>query len=304
MNLFGCNGLPTKTQGCKFCYVFSPAKINLLLMVTEKRPDHYHNLVSLIAPLTFGDDLTLHWCDEEREDRLFCDFPGLPTDGSNLILKAVKNFRRYFTFSGSVSISLTKRIPLEAGLGGGSSNATATLRGLNTLFGNPLSPDKLRDCALEVGSDCPLFFHRESVVMRGRGEKIERCRDTGFLKDFVILLFKPDFSIRTKWVYEQMREYTAKNEAEARLKAFVQRRDLCLYNDLEKVVFRKYLALPVLLEKLRLEYKIPCLMSGSGSSCFALVTKNHSAIFQICETIKDSWGQDTFLVKTEVANVS
>src|SRR5882724_8325092 len=118
--------------------VFSPAKINLFLAITGRRPDGFHDLLSVAAPLTFGDT---QWI-EPRADEVFsltCDDPELTCDETNLVMRAARAFREATQWQGGATFRLTKRIPAGAGLGGGSSNATSTLLGMNTLAGYPLN---------------------------------------------------------------------------------------------------------------------------------------------------------------------
>src|SRR6185295_17620749 len=166
-----------------------PAKLNLLLAVTGRRPDGFHELVSVVAPVEFGDTLTV---EPAAEFSLSCDDPTLPTDASNLVLKAAQAFRTATGWKGGARFALAKRIPMAAGLGGGSSDAAAALSALNQLAGGTLSAPALAQVAAEVGSDCALFLPGGPVVMRGRGERVERLREaaaTG-LRGRRVLIFK------------------------------------------------------------------------------------------------------------------
>ena len=157
-------GLETFTEFC-------PAKINPYLAVTGRRGDGFHELVSVVAPISVGD--TLEVTAAEAGFSLSCDDPDLPTDGSNLVMKAAEMFRRKSGWKGGAEFRLQKRVPSGAGLGGGSSDAMGALRALNRLSGELLDPAALQEVAAEIGSDCPLFLHDGPVVMRGRGELIE-----------------------------------------------------------------------------------------------------------------------------------
>ena len=171
----GVNGDPVSTAT-----IFSPAKINLFLAITGRQADGFHGLVSVVAPVAFGDTLHVrHRSQEpgagcrEAEFTLGCDDPDLPTDESNLVLRAARAFAKATGWRGEVNFRLEKRIPVSAGLGGGSSNAVAALRALNGIAGKPLDAARLAELAAELGSDCPLFLHDGPVVMRGRGERVE-----------------------------------------------------------------------------------------------------------------------------------
>ncbi len=223
--------------------IFSPAKINLYLAVTGRRADGYHDLISVAAPLEFGDELVAEgrectvpacWdaslftaanpvsvptvvgrsvCPGQSPGKgagsqfsLECDHPEVPLDDSNLIFKAARAFAAATGWEDRVAFRLTKRIPPGAGLGGGSSNAVAALRALNRLSGGLLSEPKLAEVAAELGSDCALFLHNRPVVMRGRGERIEALPEAAGkrLRGQRVLLFKPGFGISTPWAYQRM----------------------------------------------------------------------------------------------------
>lgn len=288
--------------------VFSPAKINLFLAVTGRRADGYHELVSVVAPLTFGDELAAETGGERPETgtqfSLACDDPQVPVDGSNLVLKAAEAFAVATGWRTAVSFRLTKRIPVGAGLGGGSSNAIAALRALNQLTGAGLGHDALLALAAGLGSDCPLFLAGGPVVMRGRGEQVEALPAGAArrLHDRSVLLFKPGFGVSTEWDYERMAagapgSYLPAAEAGRRLAAWIAgEADTAelLFNNLETVVFRKYLALPVLLDRLRTRFGLAPRMSGSGSACFALLPAG-APVAEISAAIVDAWGPVSFV---------
>jgi len=281
----------------KFC----PAKINLSLVVTGQREDGFHELVSLVVLLDFGDELCLELSDT-GEDQLSCSDPDLPVN-DNLVLRAARLFRKHWDTRHGFNFDLTKNIPTASGLGGGSSDAVAALHCLNEASGQLLDNNKLLELAAELGSDCPLFVDSKPVIMRGRGEILEAMSDewtAGLFTDCEVLLFKPDFSIATQWAYNCMRQepseyYCAPDKAEAAVRDFQKCQDwrkLPLINSFEKVVMKKYLALAILLNDLR-NSGVHCLMSGSGSCCFALVDKKQ--LQHIIDKITDALGSDTFI---------
>lgn len=312
--------------------VFSPAKINLYLAVTGRRDDGFHDLVSVVAPLTFGDELSATLV-ERRGTELFtleCDRPDVPRDASNLILKAAQAFA---TMAGwpldedrkSVHFTLTKRIPMGAGLGGGSSNAAAALRALNTLSGNRLGHAQLAAIAAKVGSDCALFLYEKPVIMRGRGERIEQLPHVAAqsLTGKRVLLFKPSFGISTPWAYGRMaseapRHYLPSPDAEKRLATWIGAPDLIarlLFNNMETVAFEKFIALPILLNQLHDTFGVEGRMSGSGSTCFVLLDdltpggpspqgadggESESFVTRMAQLIRQCWGDHVFLQETSL----
>lgn len=288
----------------------SPAKLNLFLAITGRRADGFHDLVSVAAPVAFGDELVA----EPHPDRaaggpaftLACDDPAVPVDGSNLILKAAAAFAAATGWDGRVDFRLTKRIPMGAGLGGGSSNATTALRALNTLAGRPLEPAALAELAAGIGSDCALFLHATPVIMRGRGERIEPLEDGGRLAGREVLIFKPGFAISTAWAYGRLaaeNAYLPEREAEAWLEAWRRGADApaerLLLNTMERPAFAKFPALPVLLERLSTAFGLSARMSGSGSACFALLSPS-TPLDQVQAAIREAWGGDAFMVVTRL----
>ncbi|MDR2512751.1 MAG: 4-(cytidine 5'-diphospho)-2-C-methyl-D-erythritol kinase [Puniceicoccales bacterium] len=289
-------------------FAFAPAKINLLLAITGIRPDGFHSLTSLVAPIGLGDMLCLS---PSREigagDVLECDSPSVPTDSSNLVLKAAAIFRKHFPALPDVYFILKKRVPHGAGLGGGSSDAACALRLLNEFTGYPFSNTQLATLAATLGSDCPLFLENKPVVMRGRGEQIEPLPDEAVaaLTGRRLLLFKPIFGVSTAEAYAAMKaaggaEYLAPAEAEARLAAWLaapRHNPLPLLNNMEGVVFRKHLALPVLLEQLQADFGLAPRMSGSGSACFAFLPADIETA-PIEARIHEAWGEAAFVGET------
>ena len=252
---------------------FSPCKVNLMLAITGVRDDGFHNLISLVTPTRFGDDVSVEELPNgATADILECNVEGIPCDESNLAIKAAVLFRRETGICKYFKIVLEKRVPAGAGLGGGSSNGAAALAAVNEICGKPLSARKLEKLAAEMGSDCPLFLSGNPVVMRGRGEKVFPL--TGEARDYIgmlkFVIFKPDFSINTGWAYD----YIDADEAEGVLSTWLENPNITslpLINNMQIEAFKKYPALEVAVESVREKFGVPCMMSGSGSACFAIV---------------------------------
>lgn len=292
--------------------VFSPAKLNLLLAVTGRRADGFHELVSVVAKMHFGDEIRAEASSIQNSGSsrftLECDAVSVPVDASNLVLRAAEAYAQATGWGGRVHFKLTKRIPVGAGLGGGSSNAVAALRALDRLAKTSLPADKLAEMAAALGSDCPLFLHEGPVVMRGRGERIELLPLTARarLSGRRVLVFKPSFGIATAWAYQRMvsrgTDYVPTGEAERRLAEWVSSdapAEHLLANNMEALAFEKYVGLPALLETLRQEFGIVPRMSGSGSACFALLGEKQAAE-PIIARIRDCWGAETFAIVTRL----
>lgn len=309
--------------------IFSPAKINLFLAITGRRADGFHELVSVVAQVDFGDKLTLHVVREERSREneegslepgkqftLECDDPAVPVDGTNLVLRAAEAFAAATGWRERVHFRLEKRIPMGAGLGGGSSNAVATLRALNQLADEPLVAKRIAEVAASLGSDCPLFLHDGPVVIRGRGERIEPVTPgaTARLRGRRALIFKPPFGIATAWAYARLAAgapaaYLPAGEAEARVAALARAAeggtalDRHIFNKMESVAFGKYLALPVLLDALRAELGLAARMSGSGSACFALLpdgAMGDALAARAAALVREHWGASAFVTEAKI----
>lgn len=293
--------------------VFSPAKVNLLLAVTGRRADGFHELVSVVTKVDFGDEIRAEESSIQNSGSsrftLECDAAGVPVDASNLVLRAAEAYAQATGWDGRVHFKLTKRVPVGAGLGGGSSNAVAALRALEQLSGTTLPAAKLVELAAALGSDCPLFLHHGPVVMRGRGEKVDLVPETAArrLRGRRVLVFKPSFGIATAWAYQRMvsrgTDYVPAAETERRLAEWVGSdapAEQLLANNMEAVAFEKYVGLPVLLEILRQDFGLAPRMSGSGSACFALLGEKQAAE-PILARIRESWGEGAFAVVTRLA---
>lgn len=285
----------------------SPAKVNLMLSVHGPQADGFHALTSVVVALDFGDRLSVRKA-AGGADLLRCTDSQVPTGMGNLVMKAATAFRRELGQSVFFEFDLEKHIPMGAGLGGGSSNASTALLGMNTLMEQPFSKQQLMEIAAELGSDCPFFIDPRPSVMRGRGEVIEPLTEEAAnkLKGQRLALFRPDFGVETAWAYGQLRaqapqRYESEALAEARLSQFSESQDLSalLFNSFEPVVGRKYLALPCLLEDLR-NQGINCLISGSGSCCFALLEEISLSPSQMHEICRNAWGSSVFWVETSI----
>ena len=287
----------------------APAKINLYLAVTGRRSDGFHNLVSLVAPLVWGDTLTV----EARPSgfTLACDLEGIPLDATNLVLQAAAACAGATGWTGGAHFTLVKRIPAGAGLGGGSSDAVAALETLNGMAGSPLDGAGLARVAASLGSDCPLFLSKAPVVIRGRGERIEPLPAEAYsrIRGVRIFVFKPAFPIDTPWAYSRLaaeapRGYVAEPRAEQRLADWVHTPgspvDGLLQNSLERPAFTKFPAIPLLLERLRIRFGVAARMSGSGSACYALLHENVD-VAAIEGVVRETWGMSAFTVETRIA---
>lgn len=292
--------------------VFSPAKINLFLAVVGRMDDGYHKLVSLVAPLDFGDRVALEVEEAGAASvTLECSDSSLPSDERNLAYAAAARFLKRFDLAWQVRLRLEKRIPHGAGLGGGSSNASATLQGLSELAARrrsrPIAHETLFELGAELGSDCPLFLAQAPVVMRGRGERLSQLSEGRgkTLSGQRLLLFKPSVSIETAWAYGRLARspdaFDDESWAEGRVKDWQSDRlalKQLLHNSFETVVGAKHLGVGLLLRRLR-KRGIDCLMSGSGSCCFALV-ESDAEEEEARSIVFEAWGARIFVEAARV----
>lgn len=291
--------------------VFAPAKLNLFLAVTGRRVDGFHDLVSLVAPLDFGDTLRATMLNAEAgADELVCAAPGVPTDASNLVLKAAAAWRTAGGRAPRFRFELEKRTPAGAGMGGGSSDGVAALRALQRLAEVALPEAALAEVAAKLGSDCPLFLANAPTIMRGRGERLEFLGEAerARLNGRRVLVCRPGFGIETPWAYGRLvagapHSYTPATEAETRLAAWRAGEielEALLANSFEAVAYAKFPALPVLAARLRERCGLALHMTGSGSACFALLDEASDAADPIAE-IRAAWGAETFVTVARLA---
>ncbi len=255
-------------------YYEAPAKVNLFLRLLREREDGFTEIDTLILPLDLADRLGVELCPEGP--LLECDDPSLPTDGSNLVLRAAKAFERRVPGGASVRFVLEKKIPHGAGLAGGSSDAAAALRALNELFGNPLEISALANIGVELGSDVPVFLYQTACRCTGRGENVTPLADGHAPPPLTFLLVKPAFPVSTAWAYSAWRLGRKAGLPPAHTQTLAGGFELI--NDLEPPVFRKHLILEVAKEWLRTQVSVSgALMSGSGSTLFAIVENDACA---------------------------
>jgi 4-diphosphocytidyl-2-C-methyl-D-erythritol kinase len=246
----------------------SPCKVNLLLNILGKRPDGFHELETVMHPVGVYD--TLHFERKASGITLSCSNPELPVDASNLIHRAAALFFEAAKITEGVEIRLEKKVPVGGGLGGGSANAALTLLAMNELYGKPLS--NLSELASQLGSDVPFFLQSHPALATGRGEKIEPLNFFPALKGKWFLLLYPGFGVPTAWAYKNLQPPHGKPGRAAELiKGLNAGIDATLFsNSLEAPVLRKYPLLELFQEFFRENAALATMMSGSGSTTFAI----------------------------------
>jgi 4-diphosphocytidyl-2-C-methyl-D-erythritol kinase len=246
--------------------LYAPAKINLSFEIKGRREDSFHEIETLMTPISLRDRLTIEQTPGKEGVQFSCDDPSLPDGENNLVVRAAKLFQKAIGTAGGLRIALEKKIPHGAGLGGGSSDAASTLLGLNELFGTRFDQKNLIGLAAEIGSDVPFFIANTAAICRGRGELVSPI---SLPRSFNLLLLKPDFGVPTTWAYGRWKDSRELPEVNYAPQEFSGVR---FVNDLERPVFEKYVVLGYLKTWLRRQPEVgAALMSGSGSTVFAVI---------------------------------
>lgn len=242
----------------------SPAKLNLFLRILHKRPDGFHELASLFQTIDLFD--YLHF-DLSPTDAFTISDDKLPVDQRNLVMKALTVFRSLTGIQTPVSIHLEKKIPFEAGLGGGSGNAATTLWALNELFGRPASLETLQTWGSRLGSDVAFFLSCGTAYCTGRGEQVQNVAS---LKPEQVWIVKPSEGLSTPLVYSKLRlEETMPRNPDHALANWLAGKGEC-FNDLEPPAFALLPALAQMKQNLQVQGHRQVLLAGSGTSLFCL----------------------------------
>ena len=277
--------------------LIAPAKINLYLEIIGDRPDGYHELAMILQSIALADRLTLR-ANGIEQIRVRCDDPQVPTDRSNLAYIAAalmaKQFPQLFAQYGGVDIAIEKRIPMGAGLAGGSADAAAVLIGIDLLWNLGLTQIELQELAALIGSDIPFCIAGGTAIATGRGERLSPLPSLDKL--YVVLAKYRSIAVSTPWAYKTYRQqfghtYLADADAQSRRKQQVRSGALVsainqrdgkrigelLQNDLEKAVLPAYPQVAQLRQTLSNLETLGVMMSGSGSTVFALVESQANA---------------------------
>lgn len=255
--------------------LLSPAKINLFLRVTGKRPDGYHNLFSLMCCIDLFDTISLEF--DHPSIAIESSHPDIPVDETNLAHRAASLFLKALKRRDGVKITIEKSIPVAAGLGGGSSNAASILLGLNRRCGFPFSDDKLASMGLALGADVPFFIFQKPALVTGLGEKLEAYPRP---LPYKVLLIDPGFMVSTAEVFRKLNlglTKCKKNLTKAPLKknGFDASRHMC--NDLEAVTAAGFPVIDALKAQLIRHGAVGAIMSGSGPTVFGLFSDSDRA---------------------------
>jgi len=267
------------------------AKINLTLDVLGKRPDGYHDLKSVMQTISIRDDVEIV-VDTGRPWVLRCDKEGIPADERNLAWKAAKVFYEQTKLETTgIEIRITKRIPVEAGLGGGSADAGAVLRALNRHYGEPLSILALAELGSMVGSDVPFCTLCGTAMVEGRGERLQKLPD---MPDCCFVVCKPEFSVSTPELYKKIDDVEIPQRPDHKaMESALLAGDLGkiaenIYNVFDPVVTQDHLELNYIKSIFNSYGSVAQQMTGSGSAVFAIVPEFEFAAV-ICSMLKDNY---------------
>jgi 4-diphosphocytidyl-2-C-methyl-D-erythritol kinase len=255
--------------------VLAPAKINMILRIFDRRPDGFHNLWSIMQTVALEDEVQIRLRAGRQDIQLRCDATQLAADHSNLVYRAAAEVLARAQQSIGLDIELRKRIPMGAGLGGGSSDAAATIIGLNRLLQLEWSPTQMADAGQLIGSDVPFFLFAPSAFVAGRGETVRPVVVEGVRW---VVLVNPGFGVNTKWAYQEL---TATRTAVTPLSLVQRELDrqsrlswaqliAAAENDFEAPVFDAYGKLREIKRSLQAHGAEIALLSGSGSTVFGV----------------------------------
>jgi 4-diphosphocytidyl-2-C-methyl-D-erythritol kinase len=270
--------------------VLAPAKLNLFLEIKRRLPDGYHALESVMQTVSLYDEITI--VPRAKELTLSCSRPDLPTDEKNLALRAAYILRYRLGIASGAHIALDKRIPLGAGLGGGSSDAAAVLKGLLKVWKKRLPDEELVLLAKGLGADVPFFLKGGAAIATGIGEVLTPVPP---VKDAWFVLVYPGFEVSSRWAYQNLHFPLTNKQKITKMRQLLEtgaRPEAWgpqLFNRLEQAVLPKYPKIQYIKDILA---KLGCrsLMSGSGSTVFGLVSSRDEGERIQTKLRKYKWG--------------
>jgi 4-diphosphocytidyl-2-C-methyl-D-erythritol kinase len=271
----------------------APAKVNLRLDVLGKRPDGYHEIRTWICPISLADELHIEKV-SSAQITISCTHPDLPLGEENLAHRAAALFLKEHALSGGAQIEIIKHIPMAAGLGGGSSDAAAVLKGMNILWDTNVPLDRLMELGAQIGADVPFFIFGKGAVMGGRGEQV--IQPLLPLKLWVLLI-NPGLPLSTKQVYEEGKWGLTKDRGDNRISMppqDLEKMATFLHNDLEGPALELLPTIGHVKECMIEAEANGVLMTGSGPTVFGLFAKASEAQ-RAARGLKMEEGWDSFV---------
>lgn len=267
------------------------AKLNLTLDVLGKREDGYHDIKSVMQTVSIRDDVEID-IGTGKPWTLECDKEGIPCDETNLAWRAARLYcDTMHKDPDGIAIRITKRIPVQAGMGGGSADAAAVLRALNRHYGEPLSVFALAELGAQIGSDVPFCVLCGTAMVEGRGEQLRKLPD---LPDCIFVVVKPDFSVSTPELYNKIDTHDiAQRPDNAAMESALLAGDLekiahGLCNVFDPIVTEENLELNYIKSLFHQYGAVGYQMTGSGSAVYAIVSEFEIAAV-ICNMLKDNY---------------
>jgi 4-diphosphocytidyl-2-C-methyl-D-erythritol kinase len=251
----------------------SPAKVNLRLDILRGREDGYHELRTIFQKISLHD--TLYFALKKKKGiSITTNHPDLPIGKGNLVYQAAQSILKRSDYRGGVRIEMKKRIPLGAGLGGGSSNAATTLKALNQMLGLDLPKKELMGMGVKIGADVPFFFLEGSAIASGIGERLKKIELPGLW----YVLIHPNFEVSTRWAYQNF--VLTKRRFHFKFHKFPKTPEeisSLLWNDLEEVVSKEYPEIGAMKKMLYSAGALGALMTGSGPTVFGIFSEKEDA---------------------------
>ena len=267
------------------------AKVNLTLDVLGKREDGYHDIKSVMQTISLRDDIEID-VGTGMPWKILCDKENIPTDETNLAWKAAKAFcEATGKDPDGLEIRITKRIPVEAGLGGGSADAAAVLRALNRHYDSPLSLPALAELGAQIGSDVPFCVLCGTACVEGKGDRIRRMPD---IPDCIFVVCKPEFCVSTAELYRKIDEKVIGKRPEhqtmerAFLAGDLEQIVTNIYNVFDPVVTDEHLELNYIKSIMNAYGAVGMQMTGSGSAVFGICSNFENAAV-ICNMLRENY---------------
>jgi 4-diphosphocytidyl-2-C-methyl-D-erythritol kinase len=282
--------------------VFAPAKINVILRILDRRPDGFHNLWSIMQTVGLEDEVRIRLNADRQDIQLRCDATQLAADRSNLVYRAAAEVLERAQHAIGLDIELRKRIPMGAGLGGGSSDAAATIIGLNRLLQLEWSPMQMADAGQSLGSDVPFFCFAPSAFVAGRGEQVRPVVIEGARW---VVLVNPGFEVNTKWAYQELAATRtsvtplsqAQRELDRESRVSWAQLIAASENDFEAPVFAAHGKLREIKQTLQAQGAEIALLSGSGATVFGVFADEASARLAQAQFVSENL-MNVFVVPT------
>lgn len=283
----------------KYAVYRSPAKVNLFLKVVGKRPDGYHDIVSLMQPISLADEISVT-VEEGNGIEVTCSDERVPVDAGNIAYLAAEAMLSKSGLQKKITIDIRKLIPVGAGLGGGSSNAATVIMALNEMLGAKIATNELHSIAASLGSDVPFFLLKSAALAKGRGEILTPVD----IACFHYAIVNPGYQVSTAWVYNNLnltktaQDYNLSYSVEAFTAFDAEKLRSSSYNDLEAVTQAWHVEIKSIKKALLDAGAIHSMMSGSGPTVFGIF-RSADVAKTACETLRSTLNGSYFIAQAD-----